>query len=224
MAIGKSQNTAVVEAGTRERILAAAITVMRTRGVSAATTRAIAETAGISESLIYRYFTNKLEVLRAAVREHVGSAFADSLRSMPDQVGRGTVSTNIERVVRNAVEYYSDLIPLLASLFSDHELLEWYRQSLRGHELGPQYRAVDLVGAYLAAEQRLGRIEAGISTLVSAQMILGACFHHVFFTLTIGADRLSFDVDELAVGIARSILPPKRKSSMGKARKTKSAR
>lgn len=222
MAISRTKSAIVVEGGTRERILAAAIDVMRTRGVSAATTRAIAQAAGISESLIYRYFTNKLEVLRAAVRERVGSGFADSLRALPDQVGRGSVSTNVERVIRNAVAYYHDLVPLLASLFSDNELLGWYRQSLNGHELGPQYRAVEILGAYLASEQRLGRIESDTLTLVSAQMILGACFHHVFFGLVIGTDRLAFNDDKLAVGIVRSIFPQKRKIAPAKARKTKS--
>ena len=60
---------------SRERILRAAIEVMRAGGVGATTTRAIAANAGVSEALIYRYFKNKIDVLRTAVHEQVTPEF-----------------------------------------------------------------------------------------------------------------------------------------------------
>lgn len=189
---------------TRERILIAAIEVMRSKGVAAATTKAIAAEAGISEALIYRYFKSKLELLRAAVREELGSTFYELLVSLPGQIGSVPAAANLERVARAALAFYHDLIPLLASLFSDAALIESYRSSLREHDAGPQ-RAVRILGDYLAAEQRHGGISAGIDPLAEAQMILGACFTHVFFGLTVGADRLPFDDDRLAAAVARSV-------------------
>lgn len=192
---------------TRERILIAAIDVMRSKGVAAATTRTIAAEAGISEALIYRYFKNKLEVLRAAVREEVGSAFTEVLAALPGSVGQATPAANVERVARAALALYHDLIPLLASLFSDNALIESYRTSLRETDGGP-HRAIRLVGDYLAAEQRNGRIAATTEPMAAAQMILGACFQHVFFSLTVGSDRLAFDDAGLARAIARNITAP----------------
>jgi AcrR family transcriptional regulator len=192
---------------TRERILIAAIDVMRGKGVAAATTRTIAAEAGISEALIYRYFKSKLEVLRAAVREEVGSAFNETLAALSAQVGMATPAEHLERAAGAALAFYHDLIPLLASLFSENALIESYRASLREHEAGP-HRAIRLLGDYLAAEQRQGRIAAEIEPLAAAQMILGACFQHVFFTLTVGLDRLAFDDAGLARAVARSITGP----------------
>ncbi len=192
---------------TRERILIAAIDVMRSKGVAAATTRTIAAEAGISEALIYRYFKSKLEVLRAAVREEVGSAFNESLAALPSLVGAETPAANLEHVAAAALALYHDLIPLLASLFSDNALIESYRTSLREHDSGP-HRSIRVLGDYLAAEQRQGRIAAEIDPQAAAQMVLGACFQHVFFSLTVGLDRLVFDDPGLALAVARSIAIP----------------
>lgn len=188
----------------RERILAAAIDVMRSRGVGGATTRAIAAEAGVSEALIYRYFKSKIDVLRTAVREHVGSAFNETLASLAERVGVEPLATTLERVAVAALAFYHDLIPLLAALFSDNALIDWYRTSLREHNTGP-HRAIRMLGDYLAAEQRGGRVARGIDPPAAAQMLLGACFQHVFFSMTVGPDRLAFGDAELARAVARNL-------------------
>jgi AcrR family transcriptional regulator len=192
--------------GTREKILGAAIDVMRTRGVGSATTRAIAAEAGISEGLIYRYFENKLDVLRTAVREYLAPAFAEALRELPAHLGTGSPAEHLERIALAAIAYYRDLVPVMAALFSDNALLEWYRTSLAAREAGPQ-RAIAIVGDYIGREQELRRIDPALEPLAAAQMLLGACFQHVFFTLTVGPDRLALADRELVRGIAHNLVP-----------------
>jgi len=58
----------VVE-GTRERILAAALHLLNTRGRDALTTRAVAEAAGVQPPVIYRQFRDKEGMLNA-LAEH----------------------------------------------------------------------------------------------------------------------------------------------------------
>jgi AcrR family transcriptional regulator len=193
-------------ASTRERILAAAVDVMRSKGVAAATTRVIAAEAGISEALIYRYFRSKLDVLRAAVREYIGPRFSETLAALPDHVDDVTAAANLERVALAALAFYRDLIPVLASLYSDNALIDWYRSSTREADSGP-HRAVRILGNYLTIAQEHGHIAADIVPLAAAQMLLGACFQQVFFTQTIGADRLALDDAALAAGVARSLAP-----------------
>jgi AcrR family transcriptional regulator len=53
----------------RERILDAARTCFAERGFHAASIGAIAESAGMSQGLIYRYFTNKAAIVHAIVDE-----------------------------------------------------------------------------------------------------------------------------------------------------------
>jgi AcrR family transcriptional regulator len=189
---------------TRERILTAAIDVMHTRGIAAATTRTIAGQAGISEGLIYRYFQSKLDVLRTAVHEYVVPAFNEALLELPLAVGSGDPAAHLERIANAALAYYRDLVPLLAALFSDNALIDWYRSSLRANNGGP-HRAVRIVGEYVAAEQERGRIPASLEPLTAAHMLLGALFQHVFFALTVGADRLAFSDAELARAVARNV-------------------
>ncbi len=179
---------------------------MRANGVAGATTRAIAAHAGVSEALIYRYFANKMDVLRTAVREQVTPEFWEVLHALPACAGRERPRAAVERVARAALRYYHDLVPLLAAVFSDNALIEWYRMSLIEHDAGP-HRAVRILGEYVAGEQRAGRIAATADSTAAAQMVLGACFQHVFFTFTVGAERLSFDDDQLVVAVARTIAP-----------------
>lgn len=53
----------------RTRILDAARTCFAERGFHAASIAAIAEAAGMSQGLIYRYFTNKAAIVHAIVDE-----------------------------------------------------------------------------------------------------------------------------------------------------------
>ena len=190
----------------RERILAAAIEVMRASGVSAATTRVIAAHAGVSEALIYRYFENKIDVLRTAVHEQVTPEFWEVINALPAVSGSERPALMVQRIARAALRYYHDLVPLLAAVFSDSALIEWYRTSLIEHDAGP-HRAIRIVGAYLAMEQSAGRLAATLNPTAAAQMVLGACFQQVFFTFTVGAERLSFDDEELVLAVAGNIAP-----------------
>jgi AcrR family transcriptional regulator len=80
---------------TRPRILDAAMRVFARDGVSGATTREIARVAKVNEVTLFRYFTNKHELLSQAILqscERFGPIFADaSLNSSADV--RHTVRT-----------------------------------------------------------------------------------------------------------------------------------
>ena len=68
-------------------------------------------------------------------------------------------------------------------------------------------RAIRILGDYLREEQRAKRIPPTHHPTAAAQMVLGACFQHVFFTFTVGAERLSFDDDHLIIAVAETIAP-----------------
>src|SRR3954470_4245148 len=69
---------------TRQRLIDAAIRVCSDRGLHAATTREIAEVAGVNEVTLFRHFGNK-EKLIAALFEQVLAAQIESLNeTMPD--------------------------------------------------------------------------------------------------------------------------------------------
>ena len=69
----------VLDPGKRERILVAAEQVFAQRGFKGATTREVAQKAGIASSLIFYYFKNKM-ALYEAVFQHFFDQLEDLLR------------------------------------------------------------------------------------------------------------------------------------------------
>jgi AcrR family transcriptional regulator len=84
---------------TRERILTAAAEIMSSRGYARATTRLIAEAAGVNEVTIFRHFGNKRNLLLAMIQRH---------SALP----------NLTNIIENRFsgDYRKDLI-LLATIF-----------------------------------------------------------------------------------------------------------
>lgn len=69
----------------RQQILNAAIACFARKGFHQTTMADIAAEAGVSDTLAYRYFSGKEELVEAAVRQH-GDAIADGLLGAPDGV------------------------------------------------------------------------------------------------------------------------------------------
>lgn len=69
----------------RQQILNAAMACFARKGFHQTTMADIAAEAGVSDTLAYRYFSGKEELVEAAVRQH-GDAIADDLLGAPDGV------------------------------------------------------------------------------------------------------------------------------------------
>ena len=71
-------------AATSQKILGAAVSCFAEHGYDAATTRAIAARAGVSEGLIHRYFGSKEGLLLAIMRQFLDQSVAPELQSQTD--------------------------------------------------------------------------------------------------------------------------------------------
>jgi AcrR family transcriptional regulator len=163
---------------TRDTILAAAEQVMHTLGLANATTKEIAQAAGLSEAALYKHFDDKTELFLCVFRERLPELFA-TLRDLPNRVGRRTVRANLEDLARVALAFYQQSAPIAASLFSRPELLARYQEYMRGSGEHP-HRARDLLAAYLHAEQRAGRVAPRASAEAAASLLIGACLQRAF--------------------------------------------
>ncbi|MCD0446617.1 TetR/AcrR family transcriptional regulator [Glycomyces sp. A-F 0318] len=159
--------------GTRDRILDAAASVMRDRGVAHATTKEIARVADCSEALLYKHFPSKTALLLHVLQERMPAFGA---KAVP---GEATVEANLEAVARSAARFYLRGFPMMASAVAQPELLAALRDALAEHGAGPG-RPVDAVADYLAAEQRLGRVAATADPDAAAALLMGACFQQGF--------------------------------------------
>src|SRR5579859_5123511 len=141
---------------TRQYILDATELMLQTKGLARLTNKEIAEAAGCAEGTLYNHFDTKDAVLLAAIQENQ----PDFLAAVgDDRVGEHSIEENVQHIARVAIRYYTKLIPLTMALFADMELLAHFRLWMDENQRGP-LKIYDYVAAYVAAEQRLGRLRA----------------------------------------------------------------
>ncbi|MFE4368967.1 TetR/AcrR family transcriptional regulator [Streptomyces sp. NPDC056835] len=160
---------------TRERILDAAVAVLRDGGTHHATTKRIAEAAGCSEALLYKHFASKTDLFVAVLVERVPLDPARCPGSPPRAAGRGSVHENLRVLARAALAHYEQSVRALAAFRTDPALLA------RLGDLPERADTAGPVAAYLRAEQALGRVAPGTDVEAVASLLLGACFRQVFF-------------------------------------------
>lgn len=166
--------------GTRKRIITAAKSVIHKKGLTGATTKEIAQAAGVSEGSLYNHFKNKSELFLHVIGE-LPANFISLVEGLAERAGQGTVRGNLKEVVTAAMTFYRESIPMGASFFSEPELLALHRKVLKDQDAGPHKPNV-AVADYLRAEQVLGRVHANIDPEATAYLLLGACFQQAYWT------------------------------------------
>ena len=190
---------------TRDRILRAAIAVVREAGLAGATTRAIAESAGVAEGSIYRNFEDKTDLIRTAITEYLLPDFIELLRSLPSRVGTKTPQAHLRTVATRALAFYRDVLPMWSALSANVELRESFRAHTGGGEIGP-HLAISGVARYIDLEQQRGRIPQHIDPKAAAQMLLGSVFQQAFFSQLVGEDHMPLPDDKLVERTVRTLL------------------
>jgi AcrR family transcriptional regulator len=189
----------------RERFLDGAAEVLRRRGFAAATTKEIASAAGLSEAMLYKVFRDKVDLFLAVLTERLPRV-ALVRDGLAGQVGNGALDANLERLAAELLAFYLETFPIAASVFSDPQLLSHLREALRDSDRGPQVN-VEAVTAYLAEEQRAGRVAATVQLAAVAEMLVGACLHRAFLTRFNGGDLTRRDLEKFATDLVDALRP-----------------
>jgi len=190
---------------TRERLLDATRRVVREVGYSRATTRAIAHEAGVTEGTIYRHFPDKRALFFAAVLDQ-NAPMLDELADMPARAGHGTVEQNLVWALQRLATLRDEVLPLELALLTDPQMAFPATVPLLGGGgdgdatiPGPP----GAIAAYLAAEQRIGRMRAEIdpdhAAVVLLVLLLGMSLRP--HPDGIGADALAAAVRVVVLGI-----------------------
>lgn len=191
---------------TRDRILDAAAERMRTIGLARATTKEIARAAGCSEAALYKHFTSKEELFVQVLKERLPrlNPLLDELNS--GTAGERTVEENLADIVRQAVLFYEQSVPIAASLYAEPRLKDRHYRAMADMGMGPHVPVTALTD-YLRTERAAGRIRAGADPEAAANLLLGACSQRAFladFTRTTGQEPPP--VDEFAATLVRTVL------------------
>ena len=159
-------------AGGREAILAAALQVIRERGIARLTAREVAGLAGVSEASVFYHYKDRFGLLKAV--------FEEGLRPLQALAEGGVQPGTDPRSVltlygRTLEEFLDGVLPLIAAAQSDIELRDSMAAYMAEHDLGP-HRGVRAIGDYFAAEQAAGRVRADVDAHAVAMMFIGACY------------------------------------------------
>jgi AcrR family transcriptional regulator len=154
-------------AETKQQLLDAATKVFSQRGFARATTKEIAQVAGVAEGTIYRHFADKQDLFYAAFSAK-RAITADEFLRLPELAGKETIRENLRRFVSVIEDIERTIAPLQASMWSDKELMEQLPGSERtgadgvGAAAGRPAGPLGPLAEYLKAEQALGRIRGEV--------------------------------------------------------------
>jgi AcrR family transcriptional regulator len=191
-------------AETRERILDAAVSIMRELGLARATTKEIARAAGLSEAALYRHFRSKEEIVLRVMRERL-PRFIDAMKGLPARVGRASVPDTLVEIALAALAFYFEAVPIASSLFSEPRILVQHQRALREESAGPQL-ALEALAGYLRSEQRIGRLPKAIDPEAASALLLGACFQRAFLRRFLGSRTMDRDEKRFARKLVSTLL------------------
>jgi AcrR family transcriptional regulator len=161
---------------TRQLLLDAATEVFVKRGFSRATTKEIAQTAGVAEGTIYRHFDDKYALFHEVFLARSGETI-EELARFPERAGTGTVRDNLEDLLRLIASMAEHATSLMASMWADPEIARRFEAYVRerapkGLEAGP----IGIVAAYIRAEQEQGRIRDDVAAEAAAAVVASVPF------------------------------------------------
>jgi AcrR family transcriptional regulator len=191
---------------TRARLVEATIAVVAEVGYARASTRAIAERAGVAEGTIYRHFPDKTALFFAAALQP-DTAMLEWVAGLPARAGTRTVEENLGEALGRLAELEERVFPLELAIQADPELAALRRSTLAlGDPLpgGPP----EAIAAYLAAERDLGRVRSDVDPADAALILLATLFG---LAMTASAQGTGVSVDRIGSAVrlvARGLAVP----------------
>jgi AcrR family transcriptional regulator len=157
--------------GTRERMLEAAAHLFAEKGYARATTRALADAAGVNEVTLFRHFGSKAGLFAAVVEAFAGPALAPSLNMETtgdlhhDLTAMGTLLLNV------LLERQQSMRMMLCEAEHFDEVRQVLAENPR--------RLGGLLARYLQGQQALGKVRP-LNVEAAAQAFWGMFFAYTF--------------------------------------------
>jgi AcrR family transcriptional regulator len=182
----KQNDAKIVPEETRTRIIAAARDVMKRKGKRGATTREIADVAGVNEATLFRHFGNK-DALIIAVAKH--SCPDARLREIIEQL-QGPVDGDLLTIARVMTEHMESMIDMIrwSLVETDYENSVFAEETWR-----PQTAIRTVVGEYMAARVQAGELAGNPDDL--AMIFMGMIFARLVARDKFPESQVSTDTD-----------------------------
>ncbi|ANZ34934.1 TetR family transcriptional regulator [Lentzea guizhouensis] len=179
----------------REQLFDAAERVLTGGGPSALTSRAVTETAGVAKGVLHRHFADFDAFLAEFVLDR---ATRTEARLKELTAGDGDVVGNLTEAI--TAVFSSVAVAVVALLTFRDELRARLRDTWPAG-VPVLTEAVELIAAYLEAEQRHGRVRSGVDVEGLAPMLVGSA--HLLF-----ADRQARPDADAVRRMVRQVVDP----------------
>jgi AcrR family transcriptional regulator len=196
-----------VASPARQRILDAALELIRERGIGRVTTKDIAATAGAAEGSLFKNFGDKMGLLTELLSYQLPENRAWREVGLVIPPGQGDVVAALVASMQRAVDFYAAALPLIAGSFADRELLRRYRQHNRERGTGPQL-AMEAISDYLSGWQKSGHLDSDADCYAMALALCGSAQMYAYTELASGADVLPKSRDVLIRGVIETVVGP----------------
>ncbi len=179
---------------TRQLLLAAASRVFARDGLAGATTRAIAEEAGVNEVTLFRHFQTKDRLLAAVVGENFGPDASHDRVPLP--VASADLRHDLRELARRYDALLNENLPLVRTMIGEihHHDREQERQVFRGI-----FRPIkDALHARLAAAVASGELRGDFAPDVLADLFGGMIFTGVLRRASCASSHLKLEYSAAA--------------------------
>jgi AcrR family transcriptional regulator len=159
----------------RLQILRIAVSLFSQRGFRGATTKEIAQAAGISEAMVFRHFATK-EELFAAILDHKACAegLGDPCELVADAVRRKDDRAVFETLARRALQQHEQdpgfMRLLLHAALEEHQLTQMFWDTF-------VLRIYEFLGDYIRERQRDGAFR-DVDPRIAVRALIGMVMHH----------------------------------------------
>jgi AcrR family transcriptional regulator len=161
---------------THQRLLDAAARVFARDGLSGATTRAIAEEAGVNEVTLFRHFQTKDRLITAVVGENFGAAAVAAQAPLPAM--STDLRADLTALARHYAKVLTDNLPLVRTMIGEiHHQLHCTNEKL-------VFKAIflflkDAVRTRVDTAQRAGQVRPDMRPDLLADLFFGMVFTDV---------------------------------------------
>ncbi|MGY1669056.1 TetR/AcrR family transcriptional regulator [Geodermatophilus sp. SYSU D00710] len=162
-------------ADTRAALIRAATELVAEVGYHDATTRAIAERAGVAEGSIYRHFPDKRALFVAAALEGQRGP-AEWLADLPTRAGDRPVADVLTEVLVELSRLREAVVPLELAMAATPELQRQLAGTALEEAIAARGGPPQLLADYLRAERDLGRVRADLDPTRTAVVLLATLF------------------------------------------------
>jgi AcrR family transcriptional regulator len=192
--------TGVALRDVREQLFGAADRILLRDGPTGLTSRAVTAEAGVAKGVLHRHFADFDAFLADYVLARVHQMDAEAA-ALTEAAGTGTVAENVA----------DSLTALFQSVAVAIVALITFRDDLRARlrETWPAgvpvlTEGAEMIGRYLAGEQRIGRVAADADADTLAAILIGSA--HLLFADRTGARPAPADVRHMVATVLAGVL------------------